>query len=168
MKEQDRKTRHSTRHVGRVIYAISLILLAAALISPSASLADVGDQYLPQIPDAGGKKDESGTGAQTAVEPTTTTATSASKDKGSGKKQKSDDSEQGTAIAAVPPNQGGGPGTGAVIALSLLGVALVGAVLWLVSRGRRSLAEAEQGDTPRHHPDTPRGEITGDGSTRNR
>lgn len=167
MKEQDRKIRHSARHGGGLIYALSLALLAVALISPSASLADVGDQYLPQIPDAGGKEDESGTGAQTAVEPTTT-VTTASKDKGSGKKQKSDDSEQGTATASVPPNQGGGPGTGAVIALSLLGVALVVAVFWLVSRGRRSLAEAEQGDIPRHHPDTPRGEITGDGSTRSR
>lgn len=163
MRKTDRKARRFSGRKGTFLSAFSLLLVGAVLLSPTASLADVGDQYLPQIPDAGGKKDKYGTGAQAAAAPATTTTAAATKKANDSKKKKSDDSEEGIQVATSPPDQGGGPGTGAVIALSLLGVALVGAVLWLVARGQRSLAEAEHSDPLHDQPDTPRGEITGDG-----
>ena len=162
MRKSDRKSRLFNGRRGTFLPAFSLLLVGAVLLSPAASLADVGDQYLPQIPDAGGKKDQYGTGAQAAAAPATTT-TATTKKADDSKKKKSDDSKESIQVATPPPDQGGGPGTGAVIALSLLGVALVGAVLWLVARGQRSLAEAEQSDPLHDQPDTPRGEITGDG-----
>ena len=167
MRKPDRKAKRLSSRRGTFLPAFSLLLVGAVLLSSTASLADVGDQYLPQIPDAGGKKDKYGTGAQTAAAPaTTTTSTTTTKKTNDSNKKTSDGSDENIQVATPPPDQGGGPGTGAVIALSLLGIALVGAVLWLVARGQRSLAEAEQPDPLLDQPDTPRGEITGDGPAR--
>lgn len=143
---------------------LALTLLGTSILAPASAVADVGDQYLPNLPDAGGKKDQYGTQVETtAAAPTTTTTEQPGKGKKDNKAKSSKGSEQSATPTGTPPDQGGGPGTGAVIALSLLGIAFVAAVLWLVSRGRRSLADAEQPEIPRHQPDTPRGEITGDG-----
>lgn len=141
----------------------TLVLLACAICAPAAVWADVGDQYLPQIPDAGGKKDKYGTEVQTAAAAPATTTQAQTQTKPAKERKKPEKPVEKLQVApAIDP--GGGPGAGSVIAVALLGVALVGAVLWLVARGRRTLAEAEGHDVHSHQPETPRGEITGEGS----
>lgn len=165
MRVQARKT--TRLNPLRALLGAALSLAAIASLAPVAASADVGDQYLPQIPNAGGKKDEYGTEVQTAASAPTTTAASESQAKPEKKPKKKKQVEKPVEKLEVAPvfDSGDGPGTGSVIALALLGVALVGAVLWLVARGRRSLAEAEGPEIRSHHPKTPQGEITGDGST---
>lgn len=142
-----------------------LLLVATALLSPVPSHADVGDQYLPEVPSAGGKEDKS----QTEIPPVPAPEYGTTVDeKGAEKEKPSDESTEKAQISPLPPDQGGGPGTGAVVALIVLGAALVGSLFWMVSRGQRIDAESGSPDGDPHRPDTPHGEITGDGSTDNR
>ena len=72
MRIQARK--HTFLSPSKISAGIVLLLMAGALYAPASGSADVGDQYLPQIPDAEGKKDEYGTEVQTAAAaPVTTT-----------------------------------------------------------------------------------------------
>lgn len=154
--------------MGRCTAAIVLsflLLVATTLLSPVPSHADVGDQYLPEVPSAGGKEDES----QTEISPVPAPEYGSTGDGKNAEKEKpSEESTEKAQISPLPPDQGGGPGTGAVVALIVLGVALVGSLFWMVSRGRRIDAESGSSDGDPHKPATPQGEITGDGSTENR
>ena len=149
----------------RPILGALLALVAIAIFAPVSASADVGDEYLPQIPNAGGKKNEYRTEVQQVASAPTTTTTSEAPAKAEKKPKKKDEKPEQEFTAAPVIDSGDGPGTGSVIAVALLGVALVGAVLWLVARGRRSLAEAESPEANEYRPKTPQGEITGDGPT---
>ncbi|MFM9043033.1 MAG: hypothetical protein ACKOPI_02630, partial [bacterium] len=96
-----------------VIVVSFLLLVATALLSPVPSHADVGDQYLPEVPSAGGKEDES----QAEIPPVPAPEYGTTDDEKSVEKGKpSDESTEKAQISPLPPDQGGGPGTGAVIA----------------------------------------------------
>lgn len=137
------------------------VVLAMAFCSQVA-VADVGDQYLPEIPDSGAKKGEDGSGSSDAQgEP----AGSGSQATSQGKAVEKPDSKEdrsGLAVSGTPGGGDGGPGTGAVIGLVILALAMVGGVLWLVLRGQSALADAEQGSkaSGKASP-TPKGGITG-------
>jgi len=154
----------SFRRAMALTTAIALIVLLPAFVLPSSGVADVGDQYLPNVPNAEGKEDQPGPETQTATDLSSDRSNPAKQTK-PGKRAKDDGKDEAEIqVSGAPPDQGGGPGIGAVIALSILGVGLVAAVLWLASRNRRSLADSEIPGTPRPQPETPRGEITGDDS----
>ena len=159
----------TSRVTGRrsAVMVMSFLLLAATVfLLPVPARADVGDQYLPVIPDAGGKEDQPQTQIQPAPAPEYS-STGVEKDaKG---ENSSEDSTEKAQISPLPPDQGGGPGTGAVVALIVLGAALVGSLFWVVSRNRGISGESgAPPDGPPHRPDTPHGEITGDGPTEKR
>ncbi len=149
-----------------VIVMSFLLLAATALLIPAAGNADVGDQYLPEIPNAKGKEDQS----QTQIQPAPAPGGASTDDTNDAKEEKaSKESTEQAQISPLPPDQGGGPGTGAVIALIVLGAVLVGSLFWVVSRSRGIAGESgAPSDGPPHRPDTPQGEITGDGSTEDR
>lgn len=166
MSRTDRDTSFITDRRSAAIAVSFLLLSATVFLLPVPARADVGDQYLPVIPDAGGKQDQT----QTQIQPVPAPEYSSTGGEKDAKGEKpSEDSTEKAQISPLPPDQGGGPGTGAVVALIVLGAALVGSLFWVVSRSRGISSESgAPSDGPPHRPDTPPGEITGDGPTEKR
>ena len=143
----------------------ALILVLGIVFACPVAVADVGDQYLPEIPDSGAKTGGTGSGSSETRSDEGAPGGEGSSGGKSEKKSESKKDSAGVAVSGTPGGGDGGPGTGAVIGLVVLALAMVGAVLWLVLRGNSALADAEQGSGGSgRSATTPNGEITGSSS----
>lgn len=142
-------------------------IAACSLVTASpVAIADVGDQYLPDVPDSGAER---GDGAAGTANPSSGGPGSgqSADGRGSSKKQDGDDTPSALGVPGTPGGDDSGPGTAAVVGLSLLALAAVGLVLWLVIRGRGTDGGTGDGTgRPIHRTSTPPGEIVDDSSGR--